>query len=97
MVGATAEPQTFTVTNNGGAATGALAVTKSDSTVGGASQFTYTSTCVAALAPGAACLVAVTFAPTIARSASATFTVGDGTVSTTPGTVLGNALAVPAH
>jgi hypothetical protein len=97
MVGITAEPQTFTVTKNGGAATGVLVVTKSDASVGGASQFTYTSTCAAALAPGATCLVAVTFAPTIARSASATFTVADGTVSTPPGTVSGVALAVPGH
>jgi hypothetical protein len=96
MVGTTAEPQTFTVTNIGGAATGVLAVTKSDSSVGGASQFTY-SACAAALAPGATCLLAVTFAPTTVGSASATFTVTDGTVSTPPGTVSGVALAVPGH
>jgi Abnormal spindle-like microcephaly-assoc'd, ASPM-SPD-2-Hydin len=97
MVGTTAGPQTFTVTNSGGAATDVLAVTKLDSSVGGASQFTYSSACAAALAPGATCFLAVTFAPTTVGSASATFTVGDGTVSTPPGTVSGVALAVPGH
>jgi hypothetical protein len=97
MVGTTAGPQTFTVTNNGGAATGVLAVTKSDSSVGGASQFTYSSACAVALSPGATCFLAVTFAPTTVGSASAIFTVADGTVSTPLGTVSGAALAVPGH
>jgi hypothetical protein len=97
MVGTTAGPQTFTVTNNGGAATGLLAVTKSDSSVGGASQFTYSSACAVALSPGATCFLAVTFAPTTVVSASAIFTVADGTVSTPLGTVSGAALAVPGH
>jgi hypothetical protein len=93
-VGTTAGPHVFTVTNNGGTATGMLNVTNLDSTssVGGASQFTYVTTCSPALAPGATCFVAVTFAPTIAGSASATITVSDGTVSSPGGTVLGIAL-----
>jgi hypothetical protein len=97
-VGTTAGPQTFTVSNTGGTTTGVLAVTKLDSSssVGGASQFTYTSTCAAALAPGVACVVAVTFAPTISRSSSASITVMDGTVSSPARTVLGIALDRPA-
>jgi Abnormal spindle-like microcephaly-assoc'd, ASPM-SPD-2-Hydin len=95
-VSTTAGPHTFTVTNTGGTATGTLATTLLDNlTSGGASQFTYTTTCGPALAPGAACLVAVTFAPTTAGSASANFTVGDGTVSTLARTVLGIALGRP--
>jgi hypothetical protein len=82
-VNTTAGPQTFTVTNTGGTASGVLSVFKNDSTssVGGGSQFTYTTTCSAALAPAAACFVAVTYAPTIAGSASATITVTDGIAS----------------
>ncbi|HJX51893.1 MAG TPA: choice-of-anchor D domain-containing protein, partial [Polyangia bacterium] len=90
---ATVSPtQTFTVTNNGGTATGALAVTNTG--VGGASQFTSTTTCQA-LAPAASCQVVVTFKPTIAGSASATFTVGDGTVVSPARTAVGTALDRP--
>jgi hypothetical protein len=97
-VGTTAGPKAFTVTNTGGTATGVLTVVKSDTTssVGGAAQFTIaTTTCTAALAPTATCGVAVTFAPTIFGSASATIMVSDGTVSTPAGTVLGIALDRP--
>ena len=97
-VGTTAGPKTFTVSNSGGVATGPLSVVKYDSTssVGGASQFSYTTTCSAALAPLGTCVVAVTFAPTISRSASATISVSDGTVSAPPRTVVGIALDRPA-
>jgi hypothetical protein len=90
-------PQTFTVTNTGGNATGALTVIKKDSTssTGGGTQFTSTTTCGAALAPGATCNIVVTYAPTIAGNASATFTVSDGTVTSAASTVVGTALALP--
>jgi hypothetical protein len=94
--GTTAGPQTFTITNNGGTTTGVLAVTPSDNLAsGGASQFTFTTTCGIALAPASSCFVAVTFAPTIPGSASANFTVGDGTVSAPAGTATGIALDHP--
>ena len=94
-VGTTAGPQTFTVTNTGGTASGVLTVTNfSNAGIGGASQFTYTSTCAAALAPGASCLVAVTFAPTINRSSEASITVSDGTVWSPSRTVVGIALCL---
>ena len=96
-VGVSVGPKTFTVTNTGGTATGALSVVKNDSTssVGGASQFTYTTTCTAALAPNASCQLVVTFAPTISRSASAVLTVSDNSVASAYGTVTGIALAIP--
>jgi hypothetical protein len=97
-VGVSVGPYTFTVTNTGGTATGALSVVKNDSTssVGGASQFSYTSTCTGALAAGASCQLVVTFTPTIDRSASAVLTVSDnlGTASAY-GTVTGIALPIP--
>jgi len=92
-VGTVSATQTFTVTNTGGTATGALSVTNTG--VGGASQFTFTTTCQAALAAAATCQVVVTFKPTIAGSASATFTVTDGTVSSPARTVVGTALDRP--
>jgi hypothetical protein len=83
-VGSASSALTFTVTNADYATTGVLSVVKNDGSfsVGGASQFSYTTTCQAALAPAASCQVVVTFTPTIAGSASATFTVTDGTIST---------------
>ncbi|HJX51485.1 MAG TPA: choice-of-anchor D domain-containing protein [Polyangia bacterium] len=97
-VGTVSGTKTFTVTNEGATASGVLSVVKKDSTssVGGASQFTYTTTCQAALAPAATCQVVVTFAPTIAGSASAAITVSDGTVSSPAGTVVGIALGRPS-
>jgi hypothetical protein len=91
-------PQTFTVTNTGGNATGALTVIKKDSTssTGGGTQFTSTTTCGAALAPGATCNIVVTYAPTIAGNASATFSVSDGTVTSAASTVVGTALSIPS-
>jgi hypothetical protein len=96
-VGKTSSPQTFTVTNTGQVASGTLTVTKLDSTssVGGASQFDFTKTCGPALAPGDSCFVVVTYKPTISRSASASFTVSDPTVSSLARTVLGIALDRP--
>jgi hypothetical protein len=94
-VGLSSTGQVFTVTNSGGTATAALVVTKADGTsAGGATQFIYTSTCQAALDPGATCQVAVTFKPTIAGSASATFTISDGTYKAT-GTASGTSLDKP--
>ena len=89
--------KTFTVTNTGATASSALSVVKKDNTssVGGASQFSYTTTCQAALAPAATCQIVVTFSPTIAGSASATITATDGTVSSPARTVVGIALARP--
>jgi hypothetical protein len=97
-VGTTAGPKVFTVTNTGDAdSAAAVSVVKNDSTssVGGASQFTYTTTCTGVVAVGASCQVVVTFAPTIKGSASATITVTDGAVATKPSTVVGIALDKP--
>ena len=94
-VGLSSAAQVFTVANSGGTATAALVVTKADGTsAGGATQFIYTSTCQAALDPAATCQVAVTFKPTIAGSASATFTISDGTYKAT-GTASGTSLDKP--
>ena len=97
IVNATSATKTFTVTNSGQNATGALEVVKADSTssVGGGSQFSYTTTCSAALAPTASCAVVVTFAPLQVGSASATITVRsvDRSVASQAGTLLGLGLA----
>jgi hypothetical protein len=106
-VGVPVGPKLFTIKNDGETATGALTATKTDSpsTVGGASQFVIAgNTCAATLAPNAICQVAVTFAPTISRSAAAVIIVTDGVATTSPpgtggttspGTVVGIALAIP--
>jgi hypothetical protein len=90
-------PKTFVVTNTGGSATGVLSVVKKDSTssTGGGTQFTYTTTCSAALAPADTCNIVVTFAPTIGGNASATFSVSDGTTTSLEYTVVGTALVRP--
>ena len=97
VVNAVSGTKTFTVTNTGQNATGALEVVKADSTssVGGGSQFSYTTTCAAALLPHATCAVVVTFAPLQTGSASATITVRsvDRTVASQAGTLLGLGLA----
>ena len=89
--------KTFTITNTGQNTTGPLEVVKADSTssVGGGSQFTYTTTCQAALAPNATCAVVVTYTPLQAAAASATITVRAVDLSTTSqaGTLLGLGLA----
>ena len=98
-VGTTKGPLSLTVTNSGTAATGVLSVVKKDSTssVGGASQFTFTSPDCngASLEPGESCTVAVTYSPTITGSASAILTISDGAVSSANGTVIGIALTIP--
>lgn len=96
-VGIPSTAQVFTVTNSGGTATGALAVTRTDSAsgVGGSTQFAYTTTCQAVLDPAATCQIVVTFKPTIAGNASATFAVSDGKVSSPPRTAIGTAIDKP--
>ena len=93
-VGRTSATQSFTVTNTGGLATGALTVVTA-AVGGGTSRFTYTTTCAAALAPGDTCQVVVTYKPTVVGSDSATFKVGDGTYSTPERTAAGTAVANP--
>jgi hypothetical protein len=66
----------FTVTNGGGAATGALTVSSP-----GNGFVVAGNGCSAALAPGKTCVFAVHFAPTVAGNATGTVTVTDGTVS----------------
>ena len=96
-VGTVSPTQIFTVTNTGGLPTGVLSVAKSDSTssVGGASQFSYTTTCQAALAPKATCQIVVTYSPTLVGNASATFAVSDGTTTSPTRTVVGIGLTKP--
>jgi hypothetical protein len=92
-VGTTSTPQTFTVTNTGGIATGPLTVTNAG--VGGASQFSSTTTCQAALAASGTCEIVVTFKPTAAGAASANFSVSDGTITSPVRTAVGTALERP--
>jgi hypothetical protein len=97
VVNGTSGTKTFTVTNSGQNATGALEVVKTDSTssVGGGSQFSYTTTCSASLLPNTSCSVVVAFAPLQAGAASASITVRSIDLSTTSqaGTLLGLGLA----
>lgn len=88
-------PFTFTVTNTGETATGALSLTKDgDSAVdGGTSAFAIESTCNGPLDPGASCAVRVSYKPTVTRSDAATFTITDGSTHTRSGTVHGTAVA----
>ena len=96
-VGNQVGPQTFVITNTGGTATGVLSVAETDNLAsGGAAQFSHTDTCKSALAPGATCTVSVIFAPTIPGNASASFTVGDGTVFSPAGGASGTAVNRPA-
>lgn len=92
-VGTVSAAKTFTVTNSGGDATRPLSVVENDgiSSFGGAAQFSYASTCSAALAPTNSCQVVVTFQPTVVGSASATFMISDGTMSSPARTVTGTA------
>jgi hypothetical protein len=66
----------FTVTNGGGAATGALTVLPPGSGFAVAGN-----ACSAALQPGSKCVFAIHFAPTVAGNVTATVTVTDLTVS----------------
>jgi hypothetical protein len=83
VVGAAVGPYVFTITNQGQTSSGSLAVVREDTTssVGGATQFPFNTTCVGALAPGEYCSVGVTYSPTVAGSAAAAFRVTDGTAS----------------
>ncbi len=75
-IGATSQPATFTVTNDGGAATGALSAQ-----IPGTSEFEVSGgTCAAPLAAGASCTVEVIFSPTSRGATSPMLTVGDGTI-----------------
>ncbi|HJX66250.1 MAG TPA: choice-of-anchor D domain-containing protein, partial [Polyangia bacterium] len=69
---------TFTVTNNGGAATGPLTVSAP-----GNGFVVAGNSCAAGLQPAKTCAVAVRFAPTVVGNATGTVTIGDGTVSGT--------------
>jgi hypothetical protein len=93
-VGSVSSERTFTVINSGGIMTGMPVVGKMDarSSVGGAAQFCYATTCQAPLGPAGTCHVVVTFAPTVAGYTAATFVVTDGMISTQAGTVMGLAL-----
>jgi hypothetical protein len=71
-------PQTFTVTNEGLAATGNLSVAV---TGAAAASFTATSTCNAPLAVAATCSVTVVFKPALQGALAATLTVTDGATS----------------
>jgi hypothetical protein len=85
-------PQSLTVTNTGGRATGALTVLPAGSAV---SKFSYTTTCAAALAPNSTCQVVVTYKPTVEGDDQATFTVTDGTYSSPTRTVTGTGVTSP--
>jgi len=83
-VGAPVGPMRFTVVNlSSSATTGPFSVIKNDSTssAGGATQFTFSTTCSAALPPAGSCQIDVTFAPTTAGTSSAVFSASDGTNS----------------
>ena len=94
VVGVSIGPKTFKVTNIGTTASGAVVVgLYSNSTILGASQFAYTTTCQAPLAPGESCDIVVTFKPTLSGSASAIVRASDGTVWSEDRTVVGLALS----
>lgn len=93
VVNAVSGTKTFTITNTGESETGPLEVFKDDSSssVGGGSQFSYTSTCQASLKPTETCAVVVTFAPLRAGNASSRISVRavDLSVSSQAGVLLG--------
>ena len=89
--GAMSSAFTFTITNTGGQATGALAATLTGT---GANQFMLSANgCTAALAGMATCTVAVRFAPTSSGAKSATLTVTGTPGGSVTATVNGMALA----
>ena len=89
--GAMSSAFTFTITNMGGQATGALTATLTGT---GANQFMLSSNgCTAALAGMASCTVAVRFAPTISGAKSATLTVTGTPGGSVTASVNGMALA----
>jgi hypothetical protein len=91
-VGKNSPPQSFTVTNTGGRATGVLTVLPAGSA---ASKFSYTNGCVAALAPNDTCQVVVIYKPTAEADDQATFTVTDGTYLSPARTVTGTGVTSP--
>jgi hypothetical protein len=93
-LGTVSATQSFTITNTGGRPTGTLTVANVG-VGGGASQFSYTTTCLAALDPNMTCQVVVTYKPTVLGNASATFTVSDGTYASPDRAVVGTALTSP--
>ena len=97
VVNTISAPNTFTIINQGQSETGALEVVKTEgsSGVGGASQFSSSTTCQGSLPPNGTCAVVVTFAPLLVGSASAAITVRtvDRTLSSGPGTLLGLGVA----
>jgi hypothetical protein len=76
-VGTTSGPLTATITNNGNAA---LSLSSVGLTGANASSFTATNTCNGSIAALGSCSVSVTFAPTTALSASASFSIADSGV-----------------
>ena len=76
-VGTTSAVTTFTVANTGGTAAAVPVLAVGDPAFAVAS-----STCTAALAPGATCTVGVTFAPVAAHAVATTLTITAGDVST---------------
>jgi hypothetical protein len=87
-------PLRIVVAHRGCGTSQPLSVSKQDSTssVGGASQFTFTSTCVGAiLTPDDTCQVDVTFAPTKIGSFAAVLTVSNGSLISSSATVIGEA------
>jgi hypothetical protein len=91
-VGSTSQPQTITVKNV--ATTGNLKITKVSVTGTNPTDFNITSNnCPASLAPGATCMVTLTFSPTASggRSANVSFTDnGGGSPQTAPLSGTGN-------
>ena len=91
VTGTSTTPVTFTVTNVGGAATGAVTIA-----LGGtdASEFAIGANgCSASLAPAATCTVAVAFAPTLTGAKSATVSASGSPGGTTSATLTGTGLA----
>jgi len=83
-IGSASADVSFTVTNGGGAATGALTVSSP-----GNGFIVAGNGCSAALAPGKTCVFAIHFAPTVEGNATGTVTVGDLTVVSQPLTLHG--------
>jgi hypothetical protein len=81
-INVTTASRTWTITNVGEAATGAIAIATTDTT-----NFTTTGTCAAAapgLAPGATCTVVMTAKPTVFTVATNTVTITGAALETTP-------------
>jgi hypothetical protein len=94
-VGVSVGPTVLTVTNAGGATTGPLSVVQTDSApyIGKASQYAFTTTCSAALAPGERCIVSATLLATETSKCrdpiSALLTISDGGGASATATLVG--------